>query len=137
MAASRSRGDTLNELTDITPLQSRILDILWDAGPATTAEVRRGLGEEEYARTTVATLLSRMHRYGWLSRERDGREYLYAAAVRKSAVRRAQVQQLIRSLFAGDLPSLLSHALEEGDWSEGDLEEIEHMLEDRRVEEEG
>lgn len=127
----------MNELTDITPLQSRILDVLWESGPATTAEVRRSLGEKEYARTTVATLLSRMHRYGWLSRERNGREYLYAPTVRRSAVRRAQVGQLIRSLFAGDLPSLLSHALEEGDWSEGDLEEIEHMLGERREGNEG
>lgn len=126
----------MNDLADITPLQSRILEILWESGPATTAEVLRTLGEDEFARTTVATLLSRMLRYGWLTREQDGREFRYAPAVRRSAVRRAQVRQLIRSLFTGDLPSLLSHALEEGDWSPEDLDEIERLLDRRREGEE-
>lgn len=125
----------MRDLSEITPRQTRILDVVWRRGGATTAEVQEVLADDhELARTTVATKLARMERYGWLTREREGREYRYRAAATRAQVRAAQVRSMVASLFTGDLPSLVSHVLETGDWEEDDLERIEALLDEYRSE---
>lgn len=120
----------MRDVSEITPRQTRILEVLWRTGGATTAEVQEALaGDRELARTTVATKLARMESYGWLTREREGREFRYRAAVGRSQLRSARVRSVMASLFTDDLPSLVSHALESGDWEEDDLERVEAMLE--------
>ena len=123
----------MRDPSDITPLQAEILEMLWSNGGATTAEVQDYLSDSgDPARTTVATLLSRMESYGWLTRVRAGRAYQYRPALDRSSVRGAHVRAMIRSLFSEDLPSLVSHALREGEWDAEDLEVIEEMLRHHR-----
>lgn len=124
----------MRDPSDITPLQTRILEVLWRDGSATAEEIRSALrGKGEIARTTVATVLGRMEKSGWLMRARVGRHYAYAPALTRAQVRRSQTRQLIGSLFSNDLPSLVSHALHEGDWDEGDLDRIEALVQEYRA----
>lgn len=123
----------MRDPSEITATQARILEILWESGGSTAAEVRERLRPgDDLARTTVTTMLSRMESYGWVSRLRDGREYRYAPALTRTQVRSAQVGGIIKSLFPSDLPSLVSHALREGDWEPGDLDRIEALIDDYR-----
>ncbi|GAA0434174.1 BlaI/MecI/CopY family transcriptional regulator [Streptomyces luteireticuli] len=58
-------------------LEAGVMAALWAAGEAMTPErVRRAL-DPEPARTTVATILSRLHEKGLVGRERSGRGYAY------------------------------------------------------------
>ncbi len=119
----------MRDPSDITSIQAEILGVIQEAGGATTAEVRSGLSESpQLARTTVATMLARMEQYGWLTRAKSGKEFTYTSAVTRNAMRSAQVKRIIRTLFKHDLPSLVSHALREGDWEEEDLARIEEMV---------
>lgn len=131
--AERGVGPSVRDPSDITPLQARILDLAWERKKVTVAEVRRALEPDDVlARPTVAVVLARMERYGWLSRERTGREFTYAPAVDRSGARRSQVRKLVKMLFPEDLPSLVSHALKEGDWEEADLDRIDALVEEYR-----
>ncbi|NNF27134.1 MAG: BlaI/MecI/CopY family transcriptional regulator [Gemmatimonadetes bacterium] len=119
--------------SDITPLQARILDLAWEHGEVTVADVREGLHPEHVlARPTVAVVLGRMERYGWLSRRRTGREFTYSPMVDRSGARQSHVRKLVRMLFPEDLPSLVSHALREGDWEAADLDRIEALVDEYR-----
>jgi predicted transcriptional regulator len=61
-------------------LESSVLSVLWAApGPLTPAEIQRALGGG-LARTTVSTILSRLHEKGVVERSRSGRAFAYAAA---------------------------------------------------------
>jgi predicted transcriptional regulator len=61
-------------------LESGVLAVLWAAtGPMTPAEIQRALGVE-LARTTVNTILSRLHEKGMVERTRHGRAFAYAPA---------------------------------------------------------
>lgn len=123
----------MRDPSDITPLQADILEVIRANDGATAADVRNALAERApLARTTVATMLGRMEQYGWLTRVRTGREFTYRAAIARTAMRSAQMRRMIGSLFRHDLPSLVSHALREGDWEEEDLLEIEKMIRDSR-----
>lgn len=119
----------MRDVAEITPQQVEMLEILWSLGQATVAEVRDLLPRgEALARTTVTTVLSRMEAYGWVSRERVGREFIYRAEVIRPQVRAAHVRGILQSLFTGDLPSFVSHALREGEWEDEDLDRIKEMI---------
>ncbi|MFG3055848.1 BlaI/MecI/CopY family transcriptional regulator [Kitasatospora sp. NPDC048239] len=59
-------------------LVADVLASLWAAsGPLTAGQVRDALGNR-LARTTVTTILTRLHEKGTLRRERDGRGFVYS-----------------------------------------------------------
>ncbi|SEM27894.1 BlaI/MecI/CopY family transcriptional regulator [Streptacidiphilus jiangxiensis] len=61
-------------------LESGVLSVLWAAsGPMTPALIQRALGGG-LARTTVNTILSRLHEKGVVERTRVGRAFAYAPA---------------------------------------------------------
>ncbi|MEY9846789.1 BlaI/MecI/CopY family transcriptional regulator [Streptacidiphilus sp. MAP5-3] len=61
-------------------LESGVLSVLWSAtGPLTPGEIQRALGGG-LARTTVNTILSRLHEKGVVERTRSGRAFAYAPA---------------------------------------------------------
>ncbi|MFD7427145.1 BlaI/MecI/CopY family transcriptional regulator [Streptomyces sp. NPDC059814] len=58
-------------------LESTILAALWAAGtPLTAGQVQGAIGAE-LARTTVTTILSRLHEKGTVARTRSGRGFAY------------------------------------------------------------
>lgn len=123
----------MKDPADLTPLQARILGLLWDGGEATVGEVHGALVEETgHARNTVGTVVVRMHEHGWLERTKRGREYVYRPALSRTQARASKVGRLVRSLFHDDVASLMSHALEEGDWDEEDLDRVAAWIERHR-----
>src|SRR5579884_2255580 len=59
-------------------LETSVLSVLWTAErPLTPSEVQRALGDG-LARTTVTTILTRLHEKGVLRRTRAGRAFAYA-----------------------------------------------------------
>lgn len=65
------------------PLERRVMERLWAAGPQSVSEVLDALNAGEarpLAYTTVMTILVRLFEKGYLSREREERHYRYTAA---------------------------------------------------------
>lgn len=71
-------GDESAERRPAGELEAGVLAALWAAGePLTPGRVQAALGAG-LARTTVTTILSRLHEKGTVSRVRSGRGYAYA-----------------------------------------------------------
>lgn len=117
----------------LTELQLEIMRVLWDRGEATVLEVREALGSSrDLAQTTVATLMSRLEKKGVLERRKEGREYVYSAAVDESRVRRSVVSEFserARRLFEGDVAELVNHLLAENDVEADDLARVRALIE--------
>lgn len=65
------------------------MDELWAHGPQTVGDVLQSLNADVHrplAYTTVMTILVRLHEKGYLTRQREGRHYRYAAAVDQSSI---------------------------------------------------
>ncbi|MET9414675.1 BlaI/MecI/CopY family transcriptional regulator [Streptomyces klenkii] len=70
-------AETEGERRPAGELESSVLAALWAAGkPQSAAEVRRAI-PQPLARTTVATLLARLHEKGAVGRRPGGRGFLY------------------------------------------------------------
>ncbi|MDH6117314.1 BlaI/MecI/CopY family transcriptional regulator [Kitasatospora sp. GAS204B] len=66
-------------------LEAQVLAALWAADqPLTPQDVQSALGGE-LARTTIATILARLHDKGTVERHRAGRAYAYTPTVRDPA----------------------------------------------------
>lgn len=92
----------------LTPLELRIMRVLWDRGPSNVQSVQEGLaGSPKLAYTTVQTMLNVLHRKGRVRRRLKGRAYDYAPLLtREKAVSNA-IGDMIDRLFGGSVDGLL------------------------------
>ena len=71
------------------PLERRVMARLWAVGPQSVGDVLdalNGSSDRRLAYTTVMTILVRLHEKGLVTREKDGRNYRYTAAVDEGSV---------------------------------------------------
>jgi BlaI family penicillinase repressor len=115
--------------TQLTDLQLDVVRVLWSEGEATVAEVRDRLPKSRsLATTTVATVLSRLEKQKVVTRQLDGRQYVYRPTVTENQVRRSMVADLVGSLFEGDPAALVSHLVSDAELEDGDLERVRALL---------
>lgn len=113
-----------------------LMDVLWDRGSATVAEVREEL-EDQLAYTTVLTVLQTLEEKGHVSHEQEGRAYRYYPEVDREEAGSNAVSYLLRKVFRGSPRMLLSHLLSERELSEEELRELRSFLDERLDEEAG
>jgi BlaI family transcriptional regulator, penicillinase repressor len=90
----------------LTALELEIMEVLWKTGPAAIRTVRARPKDHQLAYTTVQTMLNVLHRKGKVTRQLQGRGYVYQPVfTRQQAVTKAVVQLLDRFFggSAGDL----------------------------------
>ncbi len=114
-------------------LQLKIMNVLWELGPATVAEVQERLENGgELAYTTVATMLRKMEVRGLVKHKSEGRRFIYRPGVEPEAVSRTMVDDLIDRVFGGSLADAVSHLLETRDVSREELRQLERLIQQRK-----
>ncbi|MDQ3958398.1 MAG: BlaI/MecI/CopY family transcriptional regulator [Actinomycetota bacterium] len=92
MAARRK-----HTLADVLgPLESEIMDVVWDAGEVTVRDVHRALNEvRPIAYTTVMTTLGRLTDKGLLRRAEDQPAHRYSALVTREQYASSTVKSVV------------------------------------------
>lgn len=92
----------------LSPLEARLMQVIWERGASTAEEVRQALSpERDLNSSTVRTLLRRMEEKGFLAHREDGRTYVYTALVpRRKAAARA-VRKIVDRICGGSVEALL------------------------------
>jgi BlaI family transcriptional regulator, penicillinase repressor len=114
-----------------TPNELEVLKLLWDQGPCTVRQVMDALNSGRHRRyyTSIMSLLSVMTDKGLLSRQPQGRAFLYRAAVGKERTLGHLLEDLLRRAFAGSTSALIAHLLDHRPPSPAELDEIHRMIE--------
>jgi predicted transcriptional regulator len=88
-----------------------VLGVLWDAGPATAAEVRDALASRglELAYNTVLTVLRILEDKGHVGHTPAGRAHRYHALVARAEAGQSALGRLVRVLFQSSPELLLTH----------------------------
>lgn len=116
----------LHELTD---LQLAIMQEVWKRGTASVTDVHEALIDGSgLAKKTIGTMMARLEKQGFLAHYADGREFIYEPTVTRYEVGRAKVRNILDQIFAGNLPALVSHALEVKDVAPGDVERVRSLI---------
>lgn len=117
------RGGTGRAAGLLGSLEYEVMQVLWEAGPATVREVLAHLNDRraptgQLAYTTVMTVLSRLHDKGLADRRRWGRGYRYTPRFSEAGLVRHLGRQEVNDLIARFGPVALAQfaaALEEAD----------------------
>lgn len=91
--------------------EQEIIDIVYARGHATAAEVRTSMPEpptDAAVRTTLRILVAKGH----LRIEQDGPRYDYWPTIPRDAVRRSELQHVLRTFFGGSTESALATLLD-------------------------
>jgi predicted transcriptional regulator len=122
----------------LTNLQMDVMQVLWHQGEATVTQVHDAMQEErQLAMTTVATLLSRLEKYGLLTHRANGRQYIYRPLVSQSEVRHSRLTQLIDQFFQGNPADLVYHLINEADVDDEDIARLQTLIETKEQENDG
>ena len=89
-----------------TPLELKIMQVLWRLGPAQVQAVQQELAGD-LAYTTVQTMLNVLHRKGRVTRRLRGRAYEYRATVTEEKTLGTAVTDLIDRMFGGSPEELV------------------------------
>src|ERR1700726_84352 len=92
----------------LTPLERRIMRVLWVDGTGNVQKVLQGLkGEPQLAYTTIQTTLNVLHRKGRVKRKLVGRAYEYSAIISQEAADSHAIKDVLQKVFRGSVDDLL------------------------------
>lgn len=116
-----------------TDAELEILQVLWQAQPATVKTVHEQLaGQREVGYTTILTQLQRMLKKGLVTRAREGKVDYYSAVYREREVQASLLDRLVDTAFGGSPLRLVMQALGRRPASEEELEALQQWLDQQK-----
>ena len=92
--------------SSLTPLELRIMQVLWRLGPSNVQAVATAF-DSDLAYTTVQTVLNVLHQKRRVTRTLKGRAYEYAAVESRESVLGQAVRDLVSRMFGGSSEELV------------------------------
>lgn len=117
------------EETPLTDAQREIMEVVWQSGEVTVAEVRDALSaRRQVARNTVQTMMVRLEERGWLTHRESGRTFVYSAKRPRKASLGAKVSQMVDRLFAGSPEEMVTALIEYRGLTPDEAQRIREMI---------
>jgi predicted transcriptional regulator len=110
-----------------TDREADLMDVLWEHGASTVAEVRERL-KDDLAYTTVLTILRNLEAKGYVGHVEEGRAHRYAPLVARDAARRSALSALASKLFKGSTELLLTHLVSDDALTDAEITRIRQLL---------
>ena len=120
-----------NKSLNLTEAELRLMDVLWEKGSATVAEVADALPKQlGLAYNTVLTTLRILEDKGYVrhSKSKEGRAFIYKPLVSREAASRSAVRHLLGRFFGNSAEALVLNLLEDEDFSEAERKRIQNLL---------
>lgn len=106
-----------------------VLKVLWDRGAATVREVMDVLNAERpRAYTSVMSLLNVMTDKGLVTREPQGRAFIYRPAAAREETLGQMIGDLLGRAFEGSTAQLVAHLLDQSQPGKQELDEIRRTI---------
>ncbi len=110
-------------------LQLAIMQVLWDRGEASVADVQAALKpDRDLAYTTVGTMLAKMEANGQVAHRSEGRSNIYRPLVQQDEVSQTMVSDLAERLFHGDVSQLMCSLLNGCEVSPAELSRLKKLI---------
>src|SRR5216117_2786356 len=115
---------------NFTDRELDVMNVLWDAGSATVAEVRERLSDD-LAYTTVLTVLRTLEQKGYVGHTGEGRAHRYRPLVKRAAAGRSALRRLVEKVFDGSPELLLTQLVSDKNLSDEELRRLRRLLQGR------
>jgi predicted transcriptional regulator len=114
----------------LTEAEYRLMDILWELGSATVAEVHARLEDRPIAYTTVLSTLTILERKAYVRHTMRGKANVYKARVERDAARRTVVENVLATFFEGSPRALMLNLLDSERLNPDEERRLRSLLED-------
>lgn len=113
----------------LTDAEHRIMEVLWEKGSATVAEVAERLeGKSGSAYTTILTLMRILRAKGCLTCRKQGRAHVYTPRLGRETAARKAVRQLLAKFFGGSAEELVLTFLRDEEIRPEELDELKKKI---------
>jgi len=118
---------------DLSRRERQILDILYQRGQATAADVQTALPEPP-SYSAVRALLRILEDKGHVRHQQDGPRYVYLPTVARENAKRSALRHMLRTFFDGSTEQAISALLDESSTklSSEELDRLARLIEDAR-----
>ena len=116
-------------LSGLGESEMELLQLVWEAGPATVAEIhQRLLPTRRVAYTTVMSALRKLADKGYLAFDQQGSAYVYRAARPPHEVKFSLLSAVLKKVFKGSPVDLVESLVKHEPISEADYQEIRRII---------
>ena len=120
---SRKRSKTLTEA------ELRLMEVLWQKGQATVAEVTASLPPPPIAYNSVLTTMRILEQKGYVEHEEAGRAFVYRALVARDDAAQNAVGHVLSRFFENSAGSLALRLIESERPSDDELQRLKALIE--------
>jgi predicted transcriptional regulator len=116
---------------NLTEAELRLMDVVWEKGSATVADVAEALPKElGLAYNTVLTTLRILEDKGYLRhiKSKEGRAFIYRPVVGRKEASRNAVRYLISRFYRNSAEALVLHLLQDEELSDKELRRIRRLI---------
>lgn len=126
----------MTDPTHLSRRESQIMDVIWELGSATAAEVRERLPDPP-SYSAVRAMLRVLEEKGHLRHRSDGPRYVFSPTMPRDRARRTALRRLVRTFFGGSTENAMAALLDldDAELDERALERIVTRIERAREEE--
>jgi predicted transcriptional regulator len=107
-----------------------VMNVLWNLGTGTVADVREGI-RDDLAYTTVLTILRTLEEKGYVGHEEEGRAYRYHPLVERDRAQTSALRRMTRKLFDGSTEMLLTRLVSDRDLEDEEIRRLQELLSER------
>lgn len=117
----------------LTEAELRLMEVLWQKGPATVQHVLESLPESSpLAYNSVLTTIRILEKKGYVKHVKDGRAFVYRPLIERKEATRSEIRRLVSRFFADSHELLVLNILEDRSVDAGDLDRLRKMLEESK-----
>jgi BlaI family penicillinase repressor len=122
-----------NDHRDLSRRERQILDILYQRGQATAAEVQSSLPEPP-SYSAVRALLRILEEKGHIRHEQDGPRYVYLPTMARDNAQRSAMRHMLQTFFDGSAEQAISALLDDSSakLSPAELDRLARMIDTAR-----
>ena len=118
----------------LTEGELRLMDVIWDKGRATVAEVAEALPKSlGLAYNTVLTTLRILEDKGYVrhTTAKEGRAFIYSARVSREQASRSAVHHLLSRFFGDSAEALVLNLIDGEQLSDAELKRVRDLLKEK------
>lgn len=114
----------------LTEAELRLMEVLWQNGPATVQEILQGLPETApLAYNSVLTTIRILEQKGYVKHVKDGRAHVYTPLIQREEATRSEIRRLVNRFFGSSHELLVLNILEDQTVDAKELKRLRKMLE--------
>lgn len=119
----------------ISNAEWQVMKILWMKGSLTSTELIVILAERfSWSKSTVKTLLARLVEKGCLTRDKQGKAFVYSPLLSQAASTQLVVDDVRDKVCSRKIKTVIADLIASSDFTLADLEDLQAVLEEKKAE---